>query len=62
MALDRKIAYIDLSTGEIEIKPNPLNVRKKFLGGRGLNADLLYNNTEQGCEHMSWPSPRSPDC
>jgi aldehyde:ferredoxin oxidoreductase len=50
MALDRKIAYIDLTTGEIEIKPIPLEVRKKFLGGRGLDAYLLYNHTKQGCD------------
>ncbi len=34
MALNRKIAYIDLSTGKIDIKPIPLEVRRKFLGGR----------------------------
>ena len=34
MALNRKAAYIDLSTGKIEVKPIPIDVRKKFLGGR----------------------------
>jgi aldehyde:ferredoxin oxidoreductase len=52
MALNRKIAYIDLSTGKIEIKPIPVEVRKKFLGGRGLDAYLLYNHTEKGCDPM----------
>jgi aldehyde:ferredoxin oxidoreductase len=52
MALDRKIAYIDLSTGEIETKPIPLEVRKKFLGGRGLDAYLLYNHTKKGCNPL----------
>lgn len=52
MALERKIAYIDLSTGEIDIKPIPLAVRKKFLGGRGLDAYLLYNHTKQGCDPL----------
>jgi aldehyde:ferredoxin oxidoreductase len=52
MALNRKIAYIDLSTGKIEIKPIPLNVRRKFLGGRGLDAYLLYNHTEKGCDPL----------
>ncbi len=52
MALNRKIAYIDLSTGKIEIKPIPLDVRKKFLGGRGLDAYLLYNHTKQGCDPL----------
>jgi len=52
MALNRKIAYIDLTTGEIEIKPIPLELRKKFLGGRGLDAYLLYNNTKKGCDPL----------
>ena len=38
MALNRKIAYIDLSTGKVEVKPIPIEIRKKFLGGRGLDA------------------------
>ncbi len=50
MPLDSKIAYIDLTTGDIQIKPIPLDVRKKFLGGRGLDAYLLYNNTKKGCD------------
>lgn len=50
MALKRKIAYIDLTTGDIEVKPIPLEVRKKFLGGRGLDAYLLYNHTKKGCD------------
>jgi aldehyde:ferredoxin oxidoreductase len=52
MALNRKIAYIDLSTGKIEIKPIPIDVRKKFLGGRGLDAYLLYNHTKKGCDAL----------
>ena len=50
MPLDSKIAYIDLTTGDIQIKPIPLDVRKKFLGGRGLDAYLLYNHTNKGCD------------
>lgn len=52
MALDRKIAYIDLSSGQIETKPIPLHVRKKFIGGRGLDAYLLYNHTKKGCDPL----------
>ena len=52
MALNRKIAYIDLSTGEVEVKPIPLDVRKKYLGGRGLDAYLLYNHTQKGCDPL----------
>ena len=55
MALKRKIAYIDLSTGDIETQVIPIEVRKKFLGGRGLDAYLLYNHTKKGCD------PTGPD-
>ena len=50
MPLNRKIAYIDLTTGDIQTKPIPLEIRKKFLGGRGLDAYLLYNHTKKGCD------------
>jgi aldehyde:ferredoxin oxidoreductase len=52
MALNRKIAYINLSTGEIETKPIPLELRKKYLGGRGMDAYLLYNHTKKGCDPL----------
>ena len=52
MALDRKLAVIDLTTGKIEIKPIPVEVRKKFLGGRGLAAYLLYKYVKPGCDPM----------
>jgi len=52
MALNKKIAYIDLSTGKVEAKPIPLEARKRFLGGRGLDAYLLYNHTEQGIDPL----------
>jgi aldehyde:ferredoxin oxidoreductase len=52
MPLNRKIAYIDLTTGDIQTKPIPLDIRKKFLGGRGLDAYLLYNHTKKGCDPL----------
>ncbi|BBO92910.1 aldehyde ferredoxin oxidoreductase family protein [Desulfosarcina ovata] len=57
MALDRKIAYIDLTTGKIEIKPIPLEARKKFIGGRGLDAYLLYNHAPKGCDPLGPENP-----
>jgi aldehyde:ferredoxin oxidoreductase len=39
--LDRKIAYIDLSEESIQIQPLPVDLRRRFLGGRGLNMYLL---------------------
>jgi aldehyde:ferredoxin oxidoreductase len=52
MALNRKIAYIDLTTGDVRTKSIPLEVRRKFLGGRGLDAYLLFNHTKQGCDPL----------
>jgi len=57
MALDRKIAYIDLTTGDITVKPIPLEVRRKFIGGRGLDAYLLYNHAPKGCDPLG---PKNP--
>jgi aldehyde:ferredoxin oxidoreductase len=52
MALDRKLAAVDLTTGKIEITPISLEVRKKFLGGRGLAAYLLYKHVKPGVDPM----------
>jgi aldehyde:ferredoxin oxidoreductase len=52
MALNRKIAYIDLTTGDVEITPIPLKWRKKYLGGRGLDAYLLYKHVPKGCDPL----------
>lgn len=52
MALNRKIAYIDLTTGDVETTPIPLEWRKKYLGGRGLDAYLLYKHVPKGCDPL----------
>ena len=52
MALNRKVAIINLTTGQIESKPIPTDVRKKFLGGRGMNAYLLYNYLKPGVDAL----------
>jgi len=57
MALDRKIAYINLSSGSVEIKPIPLDIRKKFIGGRGLDAYLLLNHSKKGCDPLGPANP-----
>ena len=57
MALDRKIAYINLTTGVVEIKPIPLDIRKKFIGGRGLDAYLLLNHSKKGCDPLGPANP-----
>jgi len=52
MALNRKIALIDLTTGKIETAPIPLEYRKRFLGGRGLDAYLLYKYAKPNCDPL----------
>jgi len=52
MALKRKIAYINLSNGEIETASIPLEMRKLYLGGRGMDMYLLYNHTKQGIDPL----------
>ncbi len=52
MPLDRKIAYVDLTTGEIDVKPIPLAMRKKYLGGRGLDMYILYNHIKPGIDAL----------
>jgi aldehyde:ferredoxin oxidoreductase len=41
MVLDRKIVFIDLQKESVTIEEIPIEVRKKFLGGRGINMALL---------------------
>ena len=53
MTLSKKIAYIDLTTGEIESKPIAIELRKKYIGGRGLDMYLLYNHVKPGIDALS---------
>ncbi len=39
-----RIAYIDLTTSRTEVKDIPQRLRELFLGGRGINIYLLYND------------------
>ncbi|MEM2092953.1 MAG: aldehyde ferredoxin oxidoreductase family protein [Candidatus Bathyarchaeia archaeon] len=41
--LKRKIAYIDLTAKKIATKEIPVEMRKLYLGGRGINTYLRYN-------------------
>ena len=52
MPLNRKIGYIDLTSGHIDTKTISLDMRRKFIGGRGLDAYLLYNHTKKGCDPL----------
>ena len=52
MALNKKIAYINLTQGKVEVKPIPVKMRKLFLGGRGLDMYLMYNHIEPGIDPL----------
>jgi aldehyde:ferredoxin oxidoreductase len=52
MALTRKVAYIDLTTGNSETRLIPIEVRRKYIGGRGLDMYLLYNHTKAGVDPL----------
>lgn len=52
MALNRNIVYIDLDSGEIKVEPISLEWRKKFIGGRGLDAYLIYKHIPAGCDPL----------
>ena len=53
MPLDRRVAYINLTSGKIETKSISKQIRKMFVGGRGLDAYLLYNNLKPGVDALS---------
>jgi aldehyde:ferredoxin oxidoreductase len=57
MVLERKIAYIDLNKNSIEIAPIPLDLRKKFLGGRGINMYLLSKSYSPDLDPLSPENP-----
>ncbi len=57
MALKRKIAFIDLSKNSIEIAPVPVDLRRKFLGGRGINMYLLSKFYSSDLDPLSAENP-----
>ena len=52
MSLKRKAAIIDLTTRAFEIKEIPLELRKKYLGGRGIDAYFLYKLIKPGIDPL----------
>lgn len=52
-----QIAYIDLSSKRVSTKNIPDEMLQQYLGGRGINAYLLYNHTKKGLDPMSPENP-----
>ncbi len=57
MVLDRKSAFIDLQNGSIEISPVASDLRKRFLGGRGINMYFLSRSYSSSLDPFS---PKNP--
>src|SRR4030042_5246431 len=57
MVLERKIAFIHLNKDSVEIAPIPLDLRKKFLGGRGINMYLLSKSYSPDLDPLSPENP-----
>jgi len=49
-----RIAWVDLTTGNVEYKPVPEDEARKYIGGRGLGVKFVYDNGPQ-------VDPLSPD-
>jgi aldehyde:ferredoxin oxidoreductase len=46
----RKRARVDLTTGETGPDPLDLNILRRWIGGRGLNAHTIYSETQPGVD------------
>jgi aldehyde:ferredoxin oxidoreductase len=57
MVLSRKIAVIHLKDGSVDITPISLDLRKKFLGGRGFNMYLLSKSYSPELDPLSPENP-----
>jgi aldehyde:ferredoxin oxidoreductase len=57
MVLERKIALVDLNKDSIEISPISLDLRKKILGGRGINMYFLSKSYSPDLEPFSPENP-----
>jgi aldehyde:ferredoxin oxidoreductase len=47
-----KVAFIDLTSGKVEAKEIPEELRNLYLGGRGLDVYLLYNHLKPGSDPL----------
>ncbi|NWG03474.1 MAG: aldehyde ferredoxin oxidoreductase family protein [Syntrophaceae bacterium] len=57
MVLGRKIALLHLNKDSVEILPIPLDLRNKFLGGRGINMYLLSQSYSPDLDPLSPENP-----
>jgi len=53
----RRIAHIDLNTRSVQLEPIPTDLRRKFLGGRGINMALLTTRFSPEVDPLSPENP-----
>jgi len=53
MPLTGKVAVIDLAKGGVTKTSIPDKLRRLYLGGRGLQAYLIYNHLKPGADPLS---------
>lgn len=52
MELKQKLLFVDLTKETVESKPISDMLRRKFLGGRGIDAYLVYRNVKAGTDPL----------
>ncbi len=57
MPLNRKIAFINLTTQEVMIRDIPLSLRQQYFGGRGLNMYYLTKMAPRGIDPFDKENP-----
>ena len=55
--LDRKIAFVDLGAGSIQVQPFPVEMRQQYLGGRGMNMFLLSKYYKPSLDPLTPENP-----
>jgi aldehyde:ferredoxin oxidoreductase len=57
MSSSEKVGYVNLSSNKVIVKEIPEQLLRQYLGGRGINAYLLYNHAKKGMDPLNPESP-----
>ena len=57
MSSSEKVGYVNLSSNKVTVKEIPEQLLRQYLGGRGINAYLLYNHSKKGMDPLNPESP-----
>lgn len=55
--MNTRILYIDLTTGKSRVEDLPEPLVRKYIGGRGINSALLFENTKYGLDPLAPENP-----